>query len=57
MIVECLSSKEERVVLHEINREPRDLGGLAMSLEDWMSEMKHQCQWSDPSEGDEKIEK
>ena len=24
----CLSSKEERVVLYEINREPRDVGGL-----------------------------
>ena len=36
----CLSSKEERVVLYEINREPRDVGGLVMSLEDWMSEMK-----------------
>jgi len=30
----CLSSKEERVVLYEINREPRDVGGLVMSLED-----------------------
>jgi len=28
-----LSSKEERVVLYEINREPRDVGGLVMSLE------------------------
>jgi len=29
----CLSSKEERVVLYEINREPRDVGGFVMSLE------------------------
>jgi len=30
----CLSSKEERVVLYEIIREPRDVGGFVMSLED-----------------------
>jgi len=30
----CLSSKEERVMLYEINREPRDIGGFVMSLED-----------------------
>jgi len=30
----CLSSKEERVVLYEINRKPRDVGGFVMSLED-----------------------
>ena len=29
----CLSSKEERVVLYEINREPRDVGGFVMSLD------------------------
>jgi len=29
----CLSSKEERVALYEINREPRDVGGLVMSLD------------------------
>ena len=30
----CLSSKEERVVLYEINREPRDVGGLVMRVND-----------------------
>jgi len=30
----CLSSKEERLVLYEISREPRDVGGFVMSLED-----------------------
>jgi len=29
----CLSSKEERVVLYEINREPRDVGGLVMTFD------------------------
>jgi len=28
----CLSSKEERVVLHEINIEPRYVGGLVMLI-------------------------
>ena len=31
MIGTCLSNKEE---LYEINREPRDVGGLVMRLED-----------------------
>ena len=50
-----LISKEERVVLYETNREPRDVEGFVMSLEDWMSEMKESV--SVYSEGDEKKEK
>ena len=37
----CLSSKEERVVLYEINREPRDVGGLTVTSDGNMMKNQH----------------